>query len=102
MPYIQICHWWCHFLTPTTCPQEQNFWHTIEAGRLPAQVCYDHRGKPKNSDCLAWGPAGRNIIESTKLIGERQYLAARHRSGLDGAMGPWGMKWMKGNHQRKC
>lgn len=41
-------------------------------------VCYNHHGKPKNSDCLAWGPAGRNIIESTKIIGERQYLAARH------------------------
>eukprot|EP00434_Breviolum_minutum_P029466 symbB.v1.2.026056.t1/scaffold2576.1/size75980/1 len=41
-------------------------------------VCYDSRGQPRNSDCLAWGPGGRNIFESTKVIGERQYLAARH------------------------
>ena len=43
----------------------------------PGEVCYDHRGMPRNSECLAWGPGGRDILKSTKIIGERQYLAAR-------------------------
>jgi len=40
-------------------------------------VCYS-RGAPRNSQCIAWGPGGRDILRSTRVIGERQYLAARH------------------------
>jgi len=40
-------------------------------------VCYDHLGKPHNSKCLARGP-GRDMFESTKIIGERQFRAAKH------------------------
>ena len=41
-----------------------------------AKVCYDSRGQPRNSDCLAWGPGGRDILESTKVIGERHSVFA--------------------------
>lgn len=40
-------------------------------------VCYDHLGHPHNSKCLARGP-GRDMFESTKIIGERQFRAAKH------------------------
>lgn len=45
-------------------------------GFTTTEVCYDSRGQPRNSDCLAWGPGGRNIFESTKVIGER-HLASK-------------------------
>ncbi|CAK9009479.1 Neutral ceramidase B (N-CDase B) (NCDase B) (Acylsphingosine deacylase 2B) (N-acylsphingosine amidohydrolase 2B) [Durusdinium trenchii] len=51
-------------------------------------VCYDHRGKPSNGECNAYGPGGGDILHSTKVIGERQYLAARHIfDGADRSIG---------------
>lgn len=46
-----------------------------------AEVCYDSRGQPRNSDCLAWGPGGRNIFESTKVIGERHLAILKDQRG---------------------
>jgi len=54
---------WCEG-TGTSCETAQS-------------VCYEGR-TPRNSRCIAWGPGGRDILKSTKEIGERQYLAARH------------------------
>eukprot|EP00930_Biecheleria_cincta_P048658 TRINITY_DN3393_c0_g1_i1.p1 TRINITY_DN3393_c0_g1~~TRINITY_DN3393_c0_g1_i1.p1 ORF type:complete len:720 (+),score=117.95 TRINITY_DN3393_c0_g1_i1:110-2269(+) len=40
-------------------------------------VCYDKLGRPHNSKCLSHGP-GKDMFESTKIIGERQFQAAKH------------------------
>jgi len=47
---------WCEG-TGTSCETAQS-------------VCYEGR-TPRNSRCIAWGPGGRDILKSTKEIGER-------------------------------